>query len=336
MISLKNVNKVFKSKNGDVFALKNINLNIENGDIFGIIGYSGAGKSTLIRCINFLERPTSGEVVINDVKLNYLSKKELRVFRRKIGMIFQHFNLMKNIDVFDNIALPLKARGYKKSEIEKKVTDLLQMVSLSDKIHSFPRELSGGQMQRVAIARALSDNPEILLCDEATSALDPDTTKSVLKLLKEIHEKTGITIVIITHQMEVVKQICTHVAVMDSGEIAEKGDIAKIFSNPKTEIAKKFVSGTMHDDEFLDKIQDENRVIYKISFTGKTTHTPLISEVVKNCAVLVNILFGNIEKISETMIGSLYVEILGTDENIKKAVEYIKNTGTKIEVIQHD
>ena len=238
MISLKNVNKVFKSKNGDVFALKNINLDIENGDIFGIIGYSGAGKSTLIRCINFLERPTSGEVVINDVKLNYLSKKELRVFRRKIGMIFQHFNLMKNIDVFDNIALPLKARGYKKSEIEKKVTDLLQMVSLSDKIHSFPRELSGGQMQRVAIARALSDNPEILLCDEATSALDPDTTKSVLKLLKEIHEKTGITIVIITHQMEVVKQICTHVAVMDSGEIAEKGDIAKIFPIRKLRLLK--------------------------------------------------------------------------------------------------
>ncbi len=335
MIELINISKTFQSKKNQVTALKNVNLHIEKGDIYGIIGYSGAGKSTLVRCINFLETPTKGDVKIKGTSLQSLSPKELRETRKNIGMIFQHFNLMNNINVFDNIAAPLKGRGYTKAQISDKVNSLLNLVGLNDKASAYPRQLSGGQKQRVAIARALSNNPEILLCDEATSALDPNTTKSILALLRQIHQNTGITIVIITHQMEVVKQICTKVAVMEKGRIAECGSLIDIFSNPQTELTKDFVSQTMHGDEFLEKMKDENRTLYKLSFLGESTHSPLISDVVKHYDVMINILFGNIEKISENMLGNLYVEMLGEEENISAAVKYIKQTGTRIEVITH-
>lgn len=336
MIELINISKTFKTPKSQVTALKNIDLTVERGDIYGIIGFSGAGKSTLVRCINFLEVPTEGIVRINGVELNALSPAQLREKRKKIGMIFQHFNLMYNIDVFQNIAAPLKGRGYSNAQIEEKVKSLLSLVGLEDKIHSYPRQLSGGQKQRVAIARALSNDPEILLCDEATSALDPNTTKSILQLLREIHRKTGITIVIITHQMEVVKQICTKVAVMEDGNIVEKGSLLEIFSNPKTQISKDFVSQTMHAEEFLEKLQDERRTLYKISFFGETTDYPLISDVTRHYDIDINILFGNIEKISDSFIGSLYVELLGKEENIKPAISFMEQKGTRIEVLSHD
>ncbi len=335
MIELINVSKTFDTKTGTIHALKDINLSIDKGDIYGIIGFSGAGKSTLVRCINFLEVPTKGVVKIDSTELHTLTPVQLREKRKNIGMIFQHFNLMYNIDVFDNIAAPLRRQGYSKDEIDKKVHSLLKLVGLEDKIHSYPRQLSGGQKQRVAIARALSNDPQILLCDEATSALDPNTTKSILQLLREIHRKTGITVVIITHQMEVVKQICTKVAVMENGVIVEKGSLFEIFSSPKSTIAQDFVSQTMHTQEFLDKMKDENRTLYKISFLGETTHHPLIAEVIKNYDVLINILFGNIEKISDSFIGSLYVEILGEDKKIKEAIDFMQSKGTRIEVVSH-
>lgn len=335
MIELINVSKTFDTKTGTIHALKDINLSIDKGDIYGIIGFSGAGKSTLVRCINFLEVPTKGVVKIDSTELHTLTPVRLREKRKNIGMIFQHFNLMYNIDVFDNIAAPLRRQGYSKDEIDKKVHSLLKLVGLEDKIHSYPRQLSGGQKQRVAIARALSNDPQILLCDEATSALDPNTTKSILQLLREIHRTTGITVVIITHQMEVVKQICTKVAVMENGVIVEKGSLFEIFSSPKSAIAQDFVSQTMHTQEFLDKMKDENRTLYKISFLGETTHHPLIAEVIKNYDVLINILFGNIEKISDSFIGSLYVEILGEDKKITEAIDFMQSKGTRIEVVSH-
>lgn len=335
LIELINISKTFKTPKSQVKALQDVNLHVEQGDIYGIIGFSGAGKSTLVRCINFLEVPTEGTVRINGVELNNLSPSQLREKRKKIGMIFQHFNLMYNIDVFQNIAAPLKGRGYSNAQITEKVKSLLSLVGLEDKIHSYPRQLSGGQKQRVAIARALSNDPEILLCDEATSALDPNTTKSILQLLREIHKKTGITIVIITHQMEVVKQICTKVAVMEDGRIVEKGSLLEIFSNPKTQISRDFVSQTMHSEEFLEKMKDGRRTLYKISFFGETTDYPLISDVIKHYGIDVNILFGNIEKISDSFIGSLYVELIGQEENSKRAIAFMEEKGTKVEVITH-
>lgn len=336
MINLINISKNFHTKKNTVVALDNVNLHIEKGDIFGIIGYSGAGKSTLVRCINFLEVPSQGTVQIKGVDLSSLSQKELRKQRKNIGMIFQHFNLMNNINVFDNIAAPLKRDGMSETQINERVNSLLKLVGLEEKSAAFPRQLSGGQKQRVAIARALSNNPEILLCDEATSALDPNTTKSILYLLKKIHKNTGITIVVITHQMEVVKQICNKVAVMESGKVVEEGSLIDIFANPQNNITKAFVSQTMHGDEFLEKMKDEKQTIYKLSFLGNTTHSPLISDVIQKYYISINILFGNIEKISNSMVGNLYVELFGDSEKIKQAIDYIKQTGTRIEVISHD
>lgn len=336
MINLINVSKTFYTKNNNVVALDDVNLHIKKGDIFGIIGYSGAGKSTLVRCINFLEVPSQGTVQIKGVDLASLSEKELRNQRKNIGMIFQHFNLMNNINVFDNIAAPLKRNGMSKKQINERVNSLLKLVGLEEKSFAFPRQLSGGQKQRVAIARALSNNPEILLCDEATSALDPNTTKSILNLLKKIHRITGITIVIITHQMEVVKQICTKVAVMEGGKVVEQGSLIDIFANPINNITKSFVSQTMHGDEFLERMKDEKQTMYKLSFLGNTTHSPLISDVIQKYNISINIMFGNIEKISDSMVGNLVVEFLGDSEKIQQAIQYINQTGTRIEVISHD
>lgn len=336
MINLINVSKTFYTKNNNVVALDDVNLHIKKGDIFGIIGYSGAGKSTLVRCINFLEVPSQGTVQIKGVDLASLSEKELRNQRKNIGMIFQHFNLMNNINVFDNIAAPLKRNGMSKKQINERVNSLLKLVGLEEKSFAFPRQLSGGQKQRVAIARALSNNPEILLCDEATSALDPNTTKSILNLLKKIHRTTGITIVIITHQMEVVKQICTKVAVMEGGKVVEQGSLIDIFANPINNITKSFVSQTMHGDEFLERMKDEKQTMYKLSFLGNTTHSPLISDVIQKYNISINIMFGNIEKISDSMVGNLVVEFLGDSEKIQQAIQYINQTGTRIEVISHD
>ena len=261
MIQLKNISKSFISKNVKVDAVKNVDLTIVEGEIFGIIGFSGAGKSTLVRCINLLERPTKGDVIVNNKNLMKLSEKELRNERKKIGMIFQHFNLMKSRTVYENISYPLRGTNLNKDQINDKVRSLLKLVDLEDKADAYPSQLSGGQKQRVAIARALSNDPKVLLCDESTSALDPQTTKSILNLLKEVNRKFGITIVIITHEMQVVKEICHRVAVMENGEIVEEGDIFDIFALPKKEITKDFINTTSSLSKIYDLIEEKSPIV---------------------------------------------------------------------------
>lgn len=241
MIKLKNISKRFETKDKEITALDDVNIHIKKGDIYGIIGMSGAGKSTLVRTINCLTKPSEGEVVVEDTVINHLSNKELREVRRDIAMIFQHFNLLMQKNCLQNVAFPLKIVGYKKEEAEKRALELLEVVGLKDKAKNYPAELSGGQKQRVAIARALTTNPKVLLCDEATSALDPKTTRSILNLIEEINEKLGITVVIITHQMSVVKRICHNVAILEDGKIVEDGKVADVFTNPQSEVGRRFV-----------------------------------------------------------------------------------------------
>ena len=259
MIKLNNITKIFELPSKKLTALDNVSLNIEKGQICGVIGASGAGKSTLIRCVNLLEKPTSGSVIVDGVELTGLSDRELVRARRQIGMIFQHFNLLSSRTVFENVALPLELEGESKAKIQEKITALLDLVGLSEKRDAYPSNLSGGQKQRVAIARALASDPKVLLCDEATSALDPATTQSILKLLKEINRTLGITILLITHEMEVVKQICDQVAVIDQGRLVEQGTVGEIFANPKTELAQEFIRSTFHislPDEYLENLTD--------------------------------------------------------------------------------
>ena len=339
MIWIKGVRKIYVNKQGTVEALKEINLHVEKGKIFGIIGYSGAGKSTLIRCINLLEKPTSGQVIVNNKELTNLSEKELRGSRKKIGMIFQHFNLMSSRNVFQNVAYPLKGNTYSKEEKKQKVLSLLKLVGLSDKILSYPSQLSGGQKQRVAIARALANDPQVLLCDEATSAIDPQTTSSILKLLKEINEKLDLTIVIITHQMEVVKEICHEVAVMEDGQIVEMGAIVDIFTNPKAEITKEFISTVFNYDKIYDFLEDEELIkgetVAKISFAGQKTGQAFISKLSRKFKIDASILFGNIEIIQHIPIGNLIVKFSGTEEGILESIKYLKENNINVEVIEY-
>ena len=287
LIQLQDIRKTFATKDSQLEALRGVSLHIKNGEIFGIIGYSGAGKSTLIRCINLLERPTSGTVTVNGKELTALSPKELRKSREKIGMIFQSFNLMKSRDVFQNIAYPLKKKGLTKQQIAAKVLSLLDLVGISEKVHAYPSQLSGGQKQRVAIARALANDPEVILCDEATSALDPQTTQSILKLLKDINQKLKLTVVIITHEMQVIKEICNRVAVMENGVIVEEGELLQIFSNPKAQVTKDFIATVfqlnrayelLESEEFMQSVSDDE-TIARISFVGEKTSQAFISEI---------------------------------------------------------
>ncbi|MBE6053982.1 MAG: methionine ABC transporter ATP-binding protein [Clostridium sartagoforme] len=342
MIVLKNLNKVYSTKDGKVEALKDVTLNIKKGEIYGIIGFSGAGKSTLVRCINLLEKPNSGEVFIDGRELSSLSNKELRKERKKIGMIFQHFNLMRSRTVFENIAYPLKSDGYSKEEIKNKVTDLLKLVELEDKANVYPSQLSGGQKQRVGIARALANDPKVLLCDEATSALDPQTTKSILRLLKEVNKKFGITIVIITHEMQVVKEICTKAAVMEDGKVVEEGNIFKVFSEPREKITKNFIESTSLLTNIHDLIKDnssvvdikENEKILKLKYLEDSTREPIISIVSREFNVDTSIIFGNIEIIQDSPLGGLIVIIRGEEDRIHKVIDYLKANKVEVEVIK--
>lgn len=344
MINLKNIKKTYVSGKSSVEALKDVNLNIKEGEICGIIGFSGAGKSTLVRCINLLERPTCGEVFIEGKDITLLSPKELRESRKNIGMIFQHFNLMKSKTVFKNIEFPLKGNGLSKEEIKLRVNELLELVGLSDKSSSYPSQLSGGQKQRVAIARALANNPKILLCDEATSALDPQTTQSILNLLRDINEELNLTIVIITHEMNVVKEICDKVAVMENGNIVEEGDILEIFSNPKANVTKDFISTLFQNNKIYDLlekdlfIQDisEDEVLAKISFVGQNTGQAFISKISRKFKIDASILFGNIEMVKNVPIGNLIVKLSGQIENILNAEKYLKEHNINLEVINYD
>ncbi|MCM3772227.1 methionine ABC transporter ATP-binding protein [Priestia aryabhattai] len=338
MIKFQRVSKVFGSGSKKVEALKDIELTIQKGDIFGIIGLSGAGKSTLLRTINLLEYPTSGEVIVDGENLAKLSEAELRKNKKRIGMIFQHFNLLNSKTVFENIAMPLILSGKAKKDIKLRVEELLHFVGLEDKAGAYPDHLSGGQKQRVGIARALATNPSILLCDEATSALDPHTTESILKLLKRVNEEYQITIVIITHEMEVIKQICNRVAVMKDGKIIETGNVFDIFSNPRTEIAKNFVQSVVRDDipqNVYELVQttNSNQKIFKINFLGSNSGQSVISILSKRFNVQVNILLGNITELQGIPFGHLIIELIGTQEEIDRAELYALQQNIKMEEV---
>ena len=342
MIKLENIDVTFKQGVKVVNAVKNVSLHVEPGDIYGIIGYSGAGKSTLVRTINLLQRPTKGNVVVNGVDLLKLKPKGLRAARKKIGMIFQHFNLMNTLSVFDNVAFPLKKSGKTKSEIEQKVLSLLELVGLEDKVNSYPRQLSGGQKQRVAIARALANDPDVLLCDEATSALDPKTTYSILELLQKVNVQLGITIVIITHEMQVVKEICNKVAVMEEGEVIEQGSVLEIFTNPERDLTKDFIDTATHINQGIETVLSHEQLLnlkegdylVKISFVGASTGEPLITKLSTQFQVAANILFANVEIIQETPVGTLLVGLSGEKSGIENALSYIKEQGVSVDVLE--
>ena len=341
MIKLNNITKIFTLPDKKLTALDNGSLHVPKGQICGVIGASGAGKSTLIRCVNLLERPTHGAVVIDDVDLTQLSDAELVKTRRQIGMIFQHFNLLTSRTVFENVALPLELENKSKAEIQEKTTALLALVGLSDKHNVYPANLSGGQKQRVAIARALASDPKVLLCDEATSALDPATTQSILKLLKEINRTLGITILLITHEMEVVKRICDQVAVIDKGRLIEQGTVSEIFSNPKTELAQEFIRSTFHitlPEEYLENLSDtpkhaKSYPIIKFEFTGRSVDAPLLSQASKKFGVELSILTSQIDYAGGVKFGFTIAEVEGDEDAITQAKVYLMENNVRVEVL---
>lgn len=337
-IEVRHLSKTFPAKDGKVEALKDINISIESGDIYGIIGMSGAGKSTLVRCLNFLERPTEGQVLISGVDLAELSERELRKERRDISMIFQHFNLLMQKNVTDNVAFPLTLQGMKKKDARKRAEELLESVGLADKKRAYPAQLSGGQKQRVAIARALASNPHILLCDEATSALDPQTTASILELLREINEKLGITIVIITHQMSVVREICKHVAIIEEGSLAEEGEVEEIFNHPKSKAARSLLKndgseGEWPGDEILLKELHEAARI-RIVFTENSSFEPVIANMVLKFKAPVNILRADTKNVGGIAKGEMILGLPEDSELRQQMKDYLTEQGLAVEEVE--
>lgn len=344
MIRLENVSKTFTDSNKEVHAVNNVSLTINDGDIFGIIGFSGAGKSTLVRCINLLEKPTDGKVFVDDAEITALSGKELRKARKKIGMIFQHFNLMPSRTIFGNVAYPLRGSGLSKEEIKEKVHHLLELVGISEKENAFPSQLSGGQKQRVAIARALANDPNILLCDEATSALDPQTTKSILKLLQQLKQTLGITVVVITHEMAVVKEICNRVAVMDHGDVVEEGEVFHVFASPKEPLTRSFIKTTSNLQKIEELIAADSPVvatkkgelIVRLSYVEKNTSEPLISTVTQKFGIILNIVFADVEIVQNAPIGGTVAIVSGESSRIDEALQYLRDKNVGVEVIKDD
>jgi D-methionine transport system ATP-binding protein len=329
IIRVEHVSKTFHAKNGQVEAVKDISFDIEKGDIFGIIGLSGAGKSTLVRCLNLLEKPSSGKVFVDGKSLTDLSDKELRKARQNIGMIFQHFNLLMQRNVLDNVCFPLEIAGVKRNDAKKRAMELLETVGLSEKAKAYPAQLSGGQKQRVAIARVLANNPQILLCDEATSALDPQTTKSILALLKEINQKYGITIVVITHEMGVIQEICSHVAVLDHGNLEESGTVEELFRSPKTEAAKKLVlTGAAH----ISRMKGGRKV--RVTFDGKSAFEPIIGNIILECKTPVNILYADTKTINGNAEGEMIIQLPDSEEVAEKIVTYFKEKKLGVEEVE--
>lgn len=334
IIEFRHVSKTFFKKNGPVQALNDINLNINKGDIFGIIGYSGAGKSTLLRLINRLESPTQGEVVLNGESLHTYSTRQLRIVKKNIGMIFQNFNLLNSKTVFHNVAIPLILQGRDNASIQARVTELLAFVNLSDKIHSFPNELSGGQKQRVGIARALATNPSVLLCDEATSALDPHTTVQILLLLQEINRRYGITIVLITHEMSVIQKICNKVAVMQNGSIVEQGEVYSLFAEPRHPVTANFVQSVIRDQlpERVASVlrRDASARALRLEFVGNTAGQPIINRIIKDYDIEVNILFASMSEVQSNILGFMIVQLTGEAEQTAQAIDHLRISGVKI------
>ena len=344
MINIEHLDKTYHLKNADVHAVDDVSLHIESGQIYGVIGYSGAGKSTLVRCLNFLEIPDSGSIEIEGfgkVSANLdISQKKLRELRRSIGMIFQHFNLLDRSTVFDNVAYPLKYTGLSKKEIETRVDELLDLVDLVDKKYVYPSQLSGGQKQRVAIARALSNNPKVLLSDEATSALDPDATESILKLLKDLNKRLGITIILITHEMSVIKSIANRVAVMENGKVVEEGDVYDIFANPKEEITKKFINSSSALSNITKLIENKTIIprdckLVKLTFTRDSVGSATISKISREYNVDVNIMLANVDVVNADALGGIIASIEGTKENVQRAIDFLHESNVKVEVIHH-
>lgn len=344
MIRLENVSKTFTDSNKEVHAVNNVSLTINDGDIFGIIGFSGAGKSTLVRCINLLEKPTEGKVFVDDAEITALSGKDLRKARKKIGMIFQHFNLMPSRTIFGNVAYPLRGSGLSKEEIKEKVHHLLELVGISEKENAFPSQLSGGQKQRVAIARALANDPNILLCDEATSALDPQMTKSILKLLQQLNQTLGITVVVITHEMAVVKEICNRVAVMDHGDVVEEGEVFHVFASPKEPLTRSFIKTTSNLQKIEELIEADSPVvatkkgelIVRLSYVEKNTSEPLISTVTQKFGIILNIVFADVEIVQNAPIGGTVAIVSGEGSRIDEALQYLRDKNVGVEVIKDD
>ena len=353
-IKIKNLVKKYQLNDGkELLAVNNVNLDVEKGDIYGIMGLSGAGKSTLIRLLNRLEEPTSGEILVKqeivdkkdntvtgyeDKNILKFNMKMLREYRKKTGMIFQHFNLLNSRNVAENVAFPLEISKWKKKDIEKRVDKLLEIVGLSDKKLNYPEQLSGGQKQRVAIARALANNPKILLSDEATSALDPRTTNSILELLKDINKKFGITIILITHQMEVIKKICNKTAIMSDGQIIEKGETKEIFLNPKTDLAKEFVGNISHEEfrtEEEKKHREENngKLRLRLKYNEDQVNESYITKIIRKYDVEVNILSGFIDKVGDVIVGNLLIEISASEEKSKDIIEWLKENKIDSEVL---
>ena len=321
MIEIKHLSKTFGVSGGTVDALKDISLTIPDGEIYGIIGMSGAGKSTLVRCINMLERPTSGDILIDGKSMTELSQKELREKRRDITMIFQGFNLLMQRNCLKNVCFPLEMAGVKKAEAEKRAAELLELVGLGDKFKSYPAQLSGGQQQRVAIARALATHPKILLCDEATSALDPQTTQSILSLIRDIHDRLGITVIIITHQMSVVEQICTRVAILDGGVVAEEGAVSDVFSSPKSEAAKRLVYPEGYQNPVMS---GEDGAVIRVVFNGaNATETPLIAKMAMEENIAASILSASTRSIGDKAYGNMLLGISGGREQTQRALDYL-------------
>ena len=342
MIELRHISKDFGTGEHAVHAVQDVSLTVETGEIFGIIGFSGAGKSTLVRCINLLERPTSGEVLLDGQELTALPPKQLRQTRKKIGMIFQHFNLMPSRTVAGNVAYPLRGSGLSREQIAAKVQSLLELVGIGDKAAAFPSQLSGGQKQRVAIARALANDPSVLLCDEATSALDPQTTKAILHLLRDLNAKLGLTIVLITHEMAVVREICHRVAVMEHGRVAEQGEVFNVFVDPRQDITRSFIRTTSNLQKVEELIAADSPVtrlkpgelIIRLSYVQRNAAEPLISVVTKLFDVSLNIIFADINIVQDAPIGGTVAIISGERSHITKAIEYFIDKNVGVEVIK--
>lgn len=344
MIALQNISKTFTTKSGAVQAVKDVSLAINTGEIFGIIGYSGAGKSTIVRCINLLERPEKGAVLIDGIDLTKLKSADLRQRRLKIGMIFQNFNLFASRTAYDNVAFSLRHRGLSQQEINSKVLSLLELVGLTDKAKTYPSQLSGGQKQRVAIARSLANDPDILLCDEATSALDPQTTQSILELIKQLNRKLNLTVVIITHEMNVVKDICNRVAVMEEGKIVEEGSVVEIFANPQQKITKDFIDTVSNFSKIEELVSEKASVVelfgeqklIRLDFTGESTKDAIISEISRKFNTPASIIFANVEIIQGVILGTIVIILDGNASDQQAALAYLREKNIKVGGIDYD
>lgn len=335
MIEIRNLSKVYDTKNGTVKAVDNVSLTVQKGEIFGMVGYSGAGKSSLLRCINLLERPTSGSITVDGKDLTSLKSEELRRARLKIGMIFQHFYLISQKTVFENVAFSLKAAKVPTAKTKERVEELLELVGLAEKRDVYPAQLSGGQKQRVAIARALANNPNVLLCDEATSALDPTTTKSILSLLKKINKELNITIVLITHEMNVVKEICNRMAIMQDGRVIEEGSVYDLFANPQAELTQEFIASVVSFEIPEVILKSCQGPLVKMTFKGEVAGEGIISDTLQKFNVKGNFLHGSIEYIQELPLGIFIMELKGLKDEIASALEYIEGREVQVEVLHN-